>query len=390
MLKDVWNKGKCLLGFHVGEWRYSREGGCDQVQSCERCGTESTRVDHVWGDWAFVLEDACELERVCARCKEQEVEIEHEWQEPAYRDSDSCLQVQSCSRCGEEEPTDTVHLWDAWEYVNAEDCVQVEVCTRCREHGANTRREHHWQDPQHSAFYETEVRVCRRCAEMFFDAGEAEGHETAVSMQAVDTAVVDLSCAKSRWQTEQSLGSGRVALFSKTAERYFKFAHDQFSKQHTESLQNVQVMMASCREIGIDATMDRIFGPEAQPSADPVPATTPARSSRSEHSRAGSQLDRQLVGHWRHTDSMVSDGFSMATDTHFVLDQNGQFYRYSETAGSMGNSQTPRESGQWSIVDGRLFMRYSGGDTLSYVYEVHPDSLFLPEESHFRLWSRVG
>ncbi len=33
MLKDLFDKGKCALGFHVEAWRYAREGACQQTQN---------------------------------------------------------------------------------------------------------------------------------------------------------------------------------------------------------------------------------------------------------------------------------------------------------------------------------------------------------------------
>lgn len=100
------------------------------------------------------------------------------------------------------------------------------------------------------------------------------------------------------------------------------------------------------------------------------------------------EIDPALVGHWRHTDSTYSGDFSMVTDNHIVLAEDGRFRYYSETVGSFGSSYSPEEYGTWHTRDGVLHLRFDGGAYSTHEYEAYPDRVFLPN-SHQRLWDRV-
>ena len=101
-----------------------------------------------------------------------------------------------------------------------------------------------------------------------------------------------------------------------------------------------------------------------------------------------SPADERLVGYWRHTESMYSDGFSMVTDTYFRLDSNGRFSRSSRTESSASSSQSPEEYGSWWVENERLYLQFDGGYSDYYDYEAYPDQLYLPNE-RLKLWDRM-
>ena len=142
--RGLFNKSKCLLGFHQGTWVYRDASACTQVQACERCGVESRRVEHQWGKWTYTAEGSCALVRICGRCAQTEDQIKHVWGEPHYRFPDTCDRVSICSRCGDEESREPKHAFDRWEYQNQDDCSQVEACSRCAQRGRTMRTQHDW------------------------------------------------------------------------------------------------------------------------------------------------------------------------------------------------------------------------------------------------------
>lgn len=71
MLKELFDKGKCALGFHAGEWRYVSESGCEQIQICSRCNNQSHQVVHHWQAWQYDVSGACEMTCRCEPCKDQ-------------------------------------------------------------------------------------------------------------------------------------------------------------------------------------------------------------------------------------------------------------------------------------------------------------------------------
>jgi hypothetical protein len=100
-------------------------------------------------------------------------------------------------------------------------------------------------------------------------------------------------------------------------------------------------------------------------------------------------IDPQLVGQWRHTSGHSDGGFSMTTDTFYTLNRNGTFEWHARTVGSAGESNSGPEYGFWRAGNGRLFIQFEGDDISSMAYQLSGNSLFLPEETHFRLWERI-
>lgn len=389
MFKNLLDKGKCSLGFHEGEWHYEQSDSCMQLRVCQRCQNESRRTEHQWGEWIYQADAACDLIRTCPRCGETESRIEHSWADATYKYTDSCEQVHICARCGEEKPAGIEHQWEQWQYLSAGDCTQVQVCGRCGEKSQQKRIGHDWGAWQQSTFYDAPLCVCRHCGEMVFDLGQ--NGDSSPSLQEVDRLVEDLLAADSIESLYYQVNQQQGTLFSPVQERYFQFAYDQYPQdpEFQESLHNLQVLLQLCQQHGIEATFAELTGNNqtAQAPAVAVPQSAPTAPSPGRLSGAG-QVDQRLVGSYRHTESNYSDGFSMATDTHMHLGSDGRFSWSSETAGSFGSSRTGPVYGRWSVEDGQLCLYFDDGSRYREPFELSSDSLFLPQQGHYRLWTR--
>ena len=163
MLKELFQKGKCKIGFHEGEWEYESLEKCLQFRICSICGKRSEKFSHVWDDWEYVYEDQCDQDRFCKRCGEKESRKEHSWGEWRY-ESGSCRQFRICARCYERETGSSEHLWGQFEYIDSNICSQSQTCKRCGV--TNNRINHDWGDWVYSESKESPIRVCRRCGEM--------------------------------------------------------------------------------------------------------------------------------------------------------------------------------------------------------------------------------
>jgi len=303
MFKKLFEKGKCLLGFHAGEWNYEQPAQCGQVRVCTRCSTREQRTQHVLGEWRFDRVGHCEQTRSCARCAQTEQRVQHEWAAPYYKEEGSCEEMRACARCGEEQATGPRHQWARWEYTAPDKCAQRQICQRCGARSVQTRISHRWGEWEQSAQYGGAVRVCRQCGEMEVPVRES-----------LPTAAKEMPAAVPRLDSD----------------------------------------------------------PEKARSA------TPART-----------LDVRAVGHWRHTNAMSSGGFSMVTDTHCILAEDGRFSRYSRSVSGMGENWTPAIEGTWEAADGVLCFRSAERGVEEHVYQLDGNHLFLPQEGHYRLWERV-
>jgi hypothetical protein len=130
-LKGWLDTGKCLLGFHQGNWALEAPNRCVLAQTCERCGAVSQRVEHMWLEWSYADAERCVLARRCSRCRETEQRTEHCWGAWAYRQNGSCEQGMECERChalAEEKRIE--HPWGVWEY-SERYRAPLRSCQRC-------------------------------------------------------------------------------------------------------------------------------------------------------------------------------------------------------------------------------------------------------------------
>src|SRR5262249_17574375 len=248
-LKNIFDAGKCLLGFHEGPWVYRTEADCTLVRTCSRCGQKSERVEHTWGEWRYQAVESCAKLRECVRCRQFEQSVEHTWGEPVYARDGACDRVAVCGRCGHREPREVAHCFDQWTYRAEDDCTEINTCKRCGYQGSSTPVGHDWTEWERSEFYEAPVRVCRQCGDLLVQA-----HGSPVSMRAVEADAVRLAAARTESAVRRALTG--TTLLSQVSDKYFQFALEQLpSEDDHRSLKATRDTAAYCRQYGLDATL---------------------------------------------------------------------------------------------------------------------------------------
>ena len=386
MLKDLFDRGKCALGFHAGDWRYLREGSCQQTRVCSRCKTESQQLVHTWQAWDYQNADACLMARECGRCGEKETKTEHVWGTPVYQSEGSCAVIRPCSRCEETKGAGSAHVWESWSYEGDQVCSQVVTCTRCGDTGPERRIAHEWGAWYQSHFYGTGARVCSRCAEMVFDL--EEGNKTdQVSLQMVDRAVWNVMESKDSATVRERMTQHSQVLFNPVAEKYFKFAIDQRAPDESakDTFRQLAGLIERCRIQGIDA----VFSPPVKAASPPTTSITSTVVSAAKP--AAEELDRRLLGHWRSTEILGSGGgFSMSTDTHCVLDVEGRFEWCSVSVSSLGRRPSEPKYGNWSTSDNTLVLNFDQGNPLARNYVIESATMLWPGDRRWRIWERIN
>jgi hypothetical protein len=165
-LKDLLNKGKCLIGLHQGEWIAASSTVCTFTRTCVRCAAQHTKVEHPWDDWNFVADTSCDQRRTCGRCAQTEDRVTHSWNTPEYVSATTCEQQQRCARCGDKQASAVKHLFDAARFVDNDSCERIQECSRCHADGKRLPVEHRWTEWEHSNAQNAGVRVCKRCGDM--------------------------------------------------------------------------------------------------------------------------------------------------------------------------------------------------------------------------------
>jgi hypothetical protein len=387
MFKDLFDKGKCALGFHTGEWRYLQDRSCEQTRICSRCRVASQQLVHPWQTWDYESSNDCRMSRRCGRCAEAESKVEHVWASPIYASEQSCALVHPCSRCKETSPAGNAHVWQSWSYDTANNCSQVLGCSRCGESGSERRTVHDWGAWQSSQFYDAPVRVCPRCAEMVFNFDD-QGEQNQVSLQMVDRAVWNVMEATDSAGVRERLLQNKKVLFDPVAEKYFKFAIDQ--RAPDESARNTFRQLAGlierCRSEGIEA----VFAPAASRASAYAAASSSVSPGRTPSSAPAGEKNARVVGHWRHTEARSSGGFSMAIDTHCVLDPSGRFEWWSKSMSSFGPSTSGPENGTWSASGNMLNLNFDDGTILAREVVIENTTMFWPGDGRYRLWERIS
>ena len=165
-LKELLDKGKCLIGLHKGEWKAPSPSSCAYERVCERCAARHSKTEHLFAPWTFISADACDETRACSRCGNTESRITHAWAAAEYIRDDFCEQHQRCSRCQGTKPAGVTHNMNQWRFLDVDSCAQLQYCGRCNTDGAARRSEHQWGEWQHSNAHNGPVRVCKRCGEL--------------------------------------------------------------------------------------------------------------------------------------------------------------------------------------------------------------------------------
>lgn len=391
MFRDLFDKGKCALGFHAGEWRYVAAGRCDQLRVCTRCRNESRQVVHVWQEWQRLAPGRCDFERRCTRCAASESKTEHSWGAAIYPNEGSCAMVQPCGGCSSTKPAGTVHVWNSWVYDAADLCTQTAACSRCHAAGSATRVAHDWNPWTDSAFYGAPVRVCGRCADMVFD---LNGDGAAVSMRTAAAAVNAAIESADAVALRSTVQKHRQVLLGPVTERYLAYAADQLSPTSDvrQTYQDFAAALTRCRTAGIDA----VFGPAAGvPSSGPA-TTSAGRPSgpvapdgpRTQASASGGSgaLDSRLVGHWRHTEAR--SGFT--TDTHCRFDSAGRFEWWSKSVTPFGVTDSARECGTWDVSGGLLHLQFEDGTDWQRDYVADANGMVWRNDGRYRFWTPLS
>jgi hypothetical protein len=365
-IKDLFNKGKCLVGLHQGEWRAPSPIGCTFIRVCERCGAEHQKVEHLWGEWDFVADGACDQSRSCGRCRNQEERVSHAWAEPEYTAEGRCERRQVCERCRAEQPSPPAHVMNQWRYTAADECTQLEHCSRCRSPGTTRRVEHHWGDWQHSNAHNGPVRVCRRCGELQARATPTPAGQTPAPAGTGNQSrqeMFDALKPKMQQVAESTAALGRI----------FGAVGDNSSPQPTQSVESGAVRSR----------------PTPPTFTEEDVADLLARAEAAQGARRLPSRDGRLVGHWLYTDAMSSGGFSLVTDSHLVIEDGGRFASWSHSASGIGETRTEPEGGTWETRGATLVLTYDDGNESQQAFELHADQLFFPQSGSRRLWERV-
>jgi hypothetical protein len=384
MLKDLFDKGKCALGFHSGDWRYVDDRRCQQVRICPRCKNENEQILHSWQAWQYLANGACEMARQCGRCHEQENRLEHSWGAPVYETEGACTQARPCARCGAKSAAGTTHVWNSWTYDTKGQCAQTSACSRCGETGNANRIAHEWSDWHASKFSAAPVRDCCRCGEQIFDLGNGGTEKVFVSLQMVNHAVQDVISSTDSDGVRDRITRHSAVLFSPVAGKYFSFAVDQLAADADakNTFRKLAGLIDRCRSEGVD----RVFSPPVAPSASETATRSTATTTRNPAAEPGAR-DPRLAGHWRSTEILgAGSGFSHTIDTHCILDPAGRFQWFSRS--SSGTSEP--EQGTWSSSSSTLALSFGDGTQISFEYVIEGVTLFCPRESRYRLWQRVG
>jgi hypothetical protein len=388
MLKDLFDKGKCALGFHTGEWRYLQDRSCQQTRICSRCQVASQQLVHAWQSWEYEGSDDCRMARRCGRCAEAEIKVEHVWASPVYVSEQSCALVRPCSRCKETSPAGNAHVWESWSYDAADNCSQLVTCSRCGESGSERRTVHDWNAWQSSQFYGAPVRVCRRCAEMVFNLDHESEQKDQVSLQMVDRAVWNVMEATDSPSVRERLSQNKKALFNPVVEKYFKFAIDQRAPDESarNTLRQLAGLIERCRREGIET----VFAPAASQGSAYAPSSSSASPGHTPSTSPTGEKNARLLGHWRHTEPRSSGGFSMTIDTHCVLDPSGRFEWWSKSMSSFGPSTSGPENGTWSASGNTLHLNFDDGTSLAREVVIENATMFWPGDGRYRLWERIS
>ena len=124
------------MGHPWRPWVPLIHGQCDETRSCERCGEEQRRKNHLWDVWQFESPTSCAQVRFCRRCSEgKERKEPTRAEEHDLKSSDlpkeSCTSREGrCPRCNQwvfvwvED-----HEWGPWQGPAGR---RVRVCQSCR------------------------------------------------------------------------------------------------------------------------------------------------------------------------------------------------------------------------------------------------------------------
>ena len=115
-----------------------------------------------------------------------------------------------------------------------------------------------------------------------------------------------------------------------------------------------------------------------------------ARAEASRQTSSQNERDTRLQGHWRCTPpALSSGGYTMTTDIHLILDEEGRFARWAKSVGPMGPMEGDPEYGSWASQDGTLTLSYDDGNASVRGYEVRARELLFQQGGSQAYWERI-
>lgn len=120
------------------------------------------------------------------------------------------------------------------------------------------------------------------------------------------------------------------------------------------------------------------------------------REDGDEERTAAEEIDRRLVGAWRHTDAYASGDFTAAVDDRLWLAVDGAYREGgAAAAGDSGSSLVDREEdradGEWRCEGKVLYLKPEGGDWIAVArYSVDESHLLLRySNGSQKIWERM-
>ncbi|MCA1568266.1 MAG: hypothetical protein LC803_22000 [Acidobacteria bacterium] len=387
MLKELFDKGKCLVGIHQGDWSFVKEKDCTRIRICVKCATESRKVEHNLGEWAYLNDGACDQQQTCSRCDLVEHREVHEWQEPQRRSDDTCEQVIVCGRCQAEKEAASSHLWGEWEYVKPDACGQIQTCKRCGSPGAK-RTEHVWGEWHHSEKHGGEVHVCSRCDELAVSTAtqilkiisalisqQSTAPQSTAPRQIAAPAAQGETASEGRGALDaqaRELMAAMTAQYEKIQAQMNALEADAASLSPAEA--RMKAELAEQLEV-IKLQMNKLQSQYAA-HAEAAPAKGAQRAA------ASVERDPRLIGHWQ---CYVADPFG-GTDYNRMLKADGGFV--DNSLQSNGRRSGP-VTGEWRTGNQTLYLNYAKGRSIQFKYQLDGNRLFFPGAEVQRLWERV-
>jgi hypothetical protein len=395
VLKNIFNSGKCMLGFHQGDWQYEEPQKCLKFQVCTHCAKRSTKIEHTWGEWGYLAEGDCQQVRVCARCGEQEAQTVHVWGKDVYYTKDNdCSTVNFCERCKAEKPSGTIHVWGEWVYTSPDRCNQKQKCSRCGSLSSEEREQHAWEGWQYSSFYKGQVIVCQHCGLMPLNFDNSTNYT--MTMQDVDRLYGDLLRASTVRQIVTAIRENK-GYFSQplnpvmNSYQDFVMAHmpEECGRETYKILAGVIQLISAT---GIDTVLPYLNEIQSQSAQNPWQLVLSKIQEADAYAKRLANLDRALIGHWRYTESMGDSGFSVVTDYHMTFAGDGSYaeYQHSVSAAMGTDRRSAPLYGTWWSENRIVHVDFGPNGKVDFNYQFSGGYLVTVISGKQQFWERTG
>jgi hypothetical protein len=418
MLKGLLGKARCSVGVHTGDWIPMTSQPCTIIRACTRCGDESRKINHDFGDWAYTADGSCLQARDCSVCDESLTRSVHQWGQPQYQDEVNCIQAKTCERCGQAERVAAVHIWGPLEYSAPDTCEQVGHCQRCATRTLPVLV-HAWGDWQLDLQGNSSSRVCRRCGDIGRRVAEPTAAPDQPGLRTQITRISEVPGAPASELSNSPTGNAARPAVRNSPERAAAFAALGTKWNGLQDSQEAFARILETLHANAAATIEKI-GPtpgretQAAKAETPEPAGSPSavgsmadvlgslqvsdhevremleRAAALQAKDSGTEIDPELIGHWRGTDILSSGGMSLITDLQLDFAGDGNFVYATQSSGPAGSSPLELSGeGTWSTSAGMLTLDWIDKGTSVRRFYIENSSLLFPDEANWpRLWHR--